>query len=33
LAPLARRIADGLQGIALSDRRGIDQALQAASST
>ena len=28
LAPLARRIADGLQGIALSDRRGIDQGLK-----
>jgi [acyl-carrier-protein] S-malonyltransferase len=31
LAPLARRIAQGLQGIALSDRRGIEQGLQLAS--
>ena len=28
LAPLARRIAEGLQGIALADRTGIEQALQ-----
>jgi [acyl-carrier-protein] S-malonyltransferase len=28
LAPLARRIAEGLQGIALADRAGIEQALQ-----
>lgn len=28
LAPLARRIAQGLQGIALADRAGIEQGLQ-----
>jgi [acyl-carrier-protein] S-malonyltransferase len=28
LAPLARRAAEGLQGFALADRAGLDQALQ-----
>jgi [acyl-carrier-protein] S-malonyltransferase len=33
LAPLARRISEGLQGVALSDRRGIEQGMLLAKNT